>query len=322
MKKIFCLMLALLLCLTALGEVLLEKSEYARAGELAAQETGAVCAYYSAADESVYYVKDGCIVKQSEDGSAAVSLAELPFGNSYPAIGAGADGSVYVLRCDEEADAKSGVIRISEGGYALNYEFAGASGVLAPAAMEFSALTDMGFVLFDLKSEGGDVGMFSPLCVFWDTLSGYDEFVVLERSGAQALILPAADFFDAYGSVNEAGSALIGRIQSGELVSAADASLSPDGTALLVKGTDGSFYVMDAFSYVITKLQLPEGFKGSVQWSGQLVTAGGEGEEGMILYTIPEEDNFDDAEWGEDVFGTGFESDWNDVGSEELTDWS
>jgi len=162
--------------------------------------------------------------------------------------------------------------------------------------------------------------VFSVLGVFWGSLTGYDEFILIDSASGFACAFPAEDCFDAYGYISETGTELINGIASGSYISPDEASVSEDGQSLLLLG-GGRVFVMDTVTLEITEPALPDGFSGTVGWEGNELYA--VSDSGVKTALTLGWQTGDEWTMGSD-FGSesGFDVDWSAPGSGDLGDWS
>ncbi|MBQ5770502.1 MAG: hypothetical protein IIW08_04920 [Clostridia bacterium] len=328
MRRVFCLLFMFLFCLSANADIMLSDSPLHQDSVIAATEFGAVSAFFSPSDDYIYYIKSGSggtdivIFDASVSGYSTVKTFSPEA--DYLSISADYDGSIYLLRCDHDETAKSGIVCLKKEGnsyFPLEYLFSAASGEMIPVSLEFSPLTSMGAMRFFLNNQGEYVSFVSPLSVFWNALTGYDEFLYIIPGELTAYYQPMTEFFDAYGYQTQEAAEFLKKIESQQYLSPSDASLSPDGTMLLMLvpyNDEKIIYVMDLQTGCLEIIYLPEEFSGSISWTndGNIQTVD---ENGYIMNA--EWNGFSDNAWISDSF-SDHTNDWNFVGDDNLSDWS
>ena len=278
MKRIAVCFLCLCMVLpSAVAEVLLAETKTEESSYIAALEAGAMDAYFSPYDESIYYLfADGnrFSVSVYKAGSDFTEAAILPEGANYSAIRADRDGNIYLLRQNTDPSMKSSIVRLSaeDNYYSMEYTFSAASEELIPYSMEFSPFSSSGCIFFWLNQSGEYVPAASVFNHFWGTLEGYDELIAIEPGSLTAEVFPMIEMYDSYGYVSDGIQNFLSRVSQGELLTPTDAAFSPDGEKLLLTVPYQSktlLYVMDVFTLELELLYPPDNFSGTVQWTDE-----------------------------------------------------
>ena len=340
MKKLLSLLVCLaLLAACASAEVRLADTSITENGKIAATEAGAIDAYVSPYDQNIYYLirtASGYDVTVLAGGGDFKTIAQLDEQYECLSIRADADGNVFILRKNRDETAKSDILHlVAEGdSYVSNfYPFPAATKELRPYRMEYSPLTSSGNVLMWLDNNGESVPALCVFNVFWGALQGFDSFIVVEPGSLNAEAVPMENLYDAYGYATDASRAFVGQIVSGELLSPTDASLSPDGSKLLLfvpyQGSD-LLYVMDLYTLATQLVYPPDDFSGTVGWTDEslLVITYDDGKTEEITFSDFSSGDWD-GEWSEDWSqsfldeATNGDADWStDDATDSLSDWS
>lgn len=340
MKKLLSLLVCFaLLAACASAEVRLADTSITENGKIAAIEAGAIDAYVSPYDQNIYYLirsAAGYDVTILSEGGDFKTIAQLDDQYECLSIRADADGNVFVLRKNRDETAKSDILHLVADGdsYVSNsYPFPAATKELRPYRMEYSPLTSSGHVLMWLDNNGESVPALCVFNVFWGALQGFDSFIVVEPGSLNAEAVSMENLYDAYGYATDASRAFVGRIVSGELLSPTDASLSPDGSKLLLfvpyQGSD-LLYVMDLYTLATQLVYPPDDFSGTVGWTDEslLVITYDDGKTEEITFSDFSGGDWD-GEWSEDWSqsfldeATDGEADWStDDETDSLSDWS
>lgn len=340
MKKLLCVLLACFLLMpSAFAAISIQDSPVNADSKLAADEFGAAFAYFSPYDDYIYYLKaeadkTSVIVFDAEKSEYKTIKTFTPDAD-YVSISVDADGNIYLLRQDQDETAKSGVIRLVKDGdeYTFTeYLFPAASGELVPVSLEFSAYSSTGAIRIWLNDAGDYIPALSMISVFWGSLSGHDELIAIEPGALTASVYSLEGFYDVYGYHTAEAEAFLDKLESGELLSPSNASLSPNGNMLLMTVPyqgETNVYVMDVYTCALELVYPPDHFSGSVYWNemSELCAVSDDGE----TITLPL-NGFSDSDWTGDAFGDWFSgedgewsdetSDWNDIEDAELGDWA
>ncbi len=322
MKKLLSLLVCFVLLATcASAEVRLTDTSITENGKVAAADAGAIDAYVSPYDQNIYYLihtEAGYDVIVLSEGGDFKTIAQLDAQYECLSIRADADGNVFVLRKNLDETAKSDILHIVADGenYVSNfYPFPAATKELRPECMEYSPLTSSGYVLMWLDNNGESVPALCVFNVFWGALQGFDSFIVVEPGSLNAEAVSMENLYDAYGYATDTSSAFVEKIVTGKLLSPTDASLSPDGSKLLLvvpyQGSD-LLYVMDLYTLATQLVYLPDDFSGSIGWDDEslLIMTYDDGKTGEITFS-----DFSDGDWGGD-----WAEDWNQSFLDEATD--
>lgn len=333
------LLALILLTPAAFASVSIQDSPANEDSKLAANEFGAAFAYFSPYDDYIYYLKaesDGTSVIVFDASSSEYKTVKTFTPDAdYVSISADSEGNIYLLRQDQDETAKSGIIRLVKEGdeYALTeYLFPAASGELIPVSLEFSPYSSTGAIRIWLNNAGDYIPALSMVSVFWGSLSGHNELIAIVPGSLTASVFPMEGFYDVYGYQTDEALSFMKKIESGELLSPTNASLSPNGNMLLMtvpyQGKT-NVYVMDVYSYALELVYPPDGFSGSVYWNetSELCAVSESGEVISLSLSGFENDSWEMTEgddWfsGEDGNWSGDTADWNDIDDEELGDWA
>lgn len=340
MKKLLSFVVCLaLLAGCASAEVRLADTSITENGRVAAADAGAIDAYVSPYDQNIYYLvrtDAGYNVTVLSEGGDFQTIAQLDEQYECLSIRADADGNVFVLRKNTDETAKSDILHLvaEDGAYVSNsYPFPAATKELSPYQMEYSPLTSSGHVLMWLDNNGESAPALCVFNVFWGALQGFDSFIVVEPGSLNAEAVSMENLYDAYGYATDASREFVKKIVSGQLLSPTDASLSPDGSQLLLfvpyQGSD-LLYVMDLYTLATQLVYPPDDFSGTIGWTDEslLVITYEDGRTEEITFSDFSGGDWD-GEWSEDWSqsfldeATDDEADWfMEDEDDSLGDWS
>ncbi|MBQ3079728.1 MAG: hypothetical protein IJC48_07020 [Clostridia bacterium] len=335
MKKIILMLLCLaLIPFSAIAEVRLGMSPLEEAAFIAKGEFSAENAFFSPYDDSIYYLQNGNVIKFDAEINDYITLYTLPEGSRYVSISADSDGSIYVLKDNEDVSKKSSLILLANENdryIPIEYTFSLAANDLNALNMDYSSYSSTGFVLFSINGETAPVQALSVFSLAWGSIEGYDEVIAFKPGALSAEVYSLSAFADTYGYINESGIEFAKSIESGALLSPTQASLSPSGnTLLLLTPFEGStvLYAMDVYSLALQMVYPPDDFSGSASWTqdDQILLSYDNGKtETLALQPFESESwgNSWTSDWkSADDGWSDFENGWNQTDESTLDDWS